>query len=111
MTIEQKQLTNCRGVQFECHEDGKRLGRATIYIMHNELHEQPFGLLEDVYVESEARGKKIGTTLTNEVIQYATRIGCYKLICTSRYSKPKVHSLYQRLGFEDHGKEFRIDFE
>lgn len=111
MNIKQKQLTDCRGVQFEYYEGDERLGRATIYIMHNELHERPFGLLEDVYVESAARGKKIGTTLTNEVIQYAERIGCYKLICTSRYSKPKVHSLYQRLGFDDHGKEFRIDFK
>jgi len=110
MKIKQKQLTNCRGVQFEYYEDGNRLGRATIYIMHNELHERPFGLLEDVYVEADARGKKIGTTLTNKIIAYAKQIQCYKLICTSRYSKPKVHGLYERLGFQDHGKEFRIDF-
>lgn len=35
---------------------------------------------------------------------------CYKLIATSRTSRPKVHELYHRLGFTQHGVEFRIDF-
>jgi len=37
--------------------------------------------------------------------------GCYKLIATSRTSRPKVHELYQRLGFENHGVEFRMNFD
>jgi len=110
MEIKQQQLTNCRGVKFEYYEDGERLGRATIYILHNELHDHSFGLLEDVFVEPQARGKGVGSKLTEEVIQHANRIGCYKLICTSRYIKPRVHELYEKLGFVDHGKEFRIDF-
>ncbi len=28
----------------------------------------------------------------------------------SRYEKPKVHALYQKLEFENHGKEFRMNF-
>ncbi|MEO0537352.1 MAG: hypothetical protein AAF215_26285 [Cyanobacteria bacterium P01_A01_bin.123] len=37
-------------------------------------------------------------------------MNCYKLIATSRTSRPKVHDLYQRLGFTQQGFEFRIDF-
>ena len=41
----------------------------------------------------------------------AREAGCYKLIATSRTSRPKVHELYQRLGFESHGVEFRMNFD
>lgn len=79
--------------------------------MTNDLHEAPFGLLEDVYVEESQRGNGLGSALVVEVIAAAREAGCYKLVATSRTSRPKVHELYERLGFEAHGVEFRIDFE
>jgi len=33
-----------------------------------------------------------------------------ELIATSRHARQRVHALYARLGFTDHGKEFRMDF-
>jgi hypothetical protein len=44
------------------------------------------------------------------VIAEAKRRDCYKLIATSRYARDRSHALYARLGFTDHGKEFRMDF-
>lgn len=79
--------------------------------MNNNLHEEPFGLLEDVFVEEEFRGQGLGTQLTKAVIEGAKKHNCYKLICTSRHSKIEVHKLYQRLGFKNHGLEFRMDFD
>ncbi len=32
-------------------------------------------------------------------------------LATSRTSRPQVHELYERLGFRNHGVEFRVDFE
>ena len=78
--------------------------------MWNSLHEEPFGLLEDVYVDESLRGQKPGTEIVNAVIAEAKVRGCYKLIATSRYTRPRVHELYIRLGFKDHGNEFRMDF-
>lgn len=78
--------------------------------MHNSLHREPFGLLEDVYVAESHRGKGLGTKLVRQVIQMAKERGCYKLIATSRTSRPKVHKLYKDLGFQERGWEFRIDF-
>jgi GNAT superfamily N-acetyltransferase len=65
--------------------------------------------LEDVYVDEAVRGSGLGTEIVNAVIVEAKNHGCYKLVATSRYARPKVHELYMRLGFKDHGKEFRID--
>lgn len=99
-----------RGYTYKAHHDDVEIGRATLYILENELHSRPFGLLEDVFVNEKYRGSGVGTQLTEHVIKKARDHGCYKLICTSRYTKPKVHQLYTRLGFKDHGKEFRIDY-
>ena len=78
--------------------------------MTNDLHDAPFGLLEDVFVDESERGSGLGTALVKEVMSAANELGCYKLIATSRTSRPKVHELYERLGFEKHGVEFRMTF-
>lgn len=67
-------------------------------------------MLEDVFFKKELRGQGWGTFLVKKVIEEAKRQKCYKLIATSRYSRPQVHQWYKKLGFKDYGKEFRIDF-
>lgn len=99
-----------RGIRFSATADGREVARAYLYLMHNDLHNRPFGLMEDVYVHESQRGAGLGTQLVNEIVAAAKEAGCYKLIATSRDSRPKVHELYLRLGFSDHGREFRIDF-
>lgn len=102
---------NCSGIKFTIQDDhGNDIGRAFLYIMHNDLHKQPFGLMEDVYIDEEMRGQRLGTFLVRRIIKTAKEMGCYKLIATSRRSRPKVHELYIKLGFRDQGTEFRIDF-
>jgi len=101
---------NCSGVKVTAEIDGKEVGRAYLYLMKNDLHKRPFGFMEDVFVNEDCRGKGVGKRLVNEVIKKAKENNCYKLVCTSRYEKEKVHMLYEKLGFSDHGKEFRIDF-
>lgn len=81
-----------------------------MYILYNDLHEAPFGYMEDVYVAKEYRGQGFGKILINKVIRAAREHGCYKLVATSRRGKPKVHKLYRELGFDQYGYEFRLDF-
>lgn len=109
MEIESKPL-NPTGIKFYVKSGEAEVGRAYLYLLSNDLHEQPFGFMEDVFVEETQRGSGIGSRLVQRVIDEARVRGCYKLICTSRHEKPKVHELYKTLGFKDHGKEFRIDF-
>jgi len=97
------------GIRFSISCDGREIARAYLYVMKNDLHETPFGLLEDVYADESVRGSGLGTRLVREVVRAAREAGCYKLIATSRTSRRKVHDLYRRLGFGDHGIEFRMD--
>jgi len=109
MYIEQKPI-NASGTKFYINQENREVARAYLYVLTNDLHERPFGLLEDVFVDESLRGQGFGSELVKKVIEEAQQRGCYKLICTSRHEKPKVHELYERLGFINHGKEFRMDF-
>ena len=109
MTIE-RQTKEARGIRFSVRGDTGEIARAYLYVLSNDLHEAPFGLLEDVFVDESQRGSGLGTTLVKEVIAAARDAGCYKLVATSRTTRPRVHELYERLGFERYGLEFRLNF-
>ena len=98
-----------QGIRFSIVESDREIARDYLYVMHNDLHREPFGLLEDVYVDENYRGSGLGTKLVERVIDAAKEQNCYKLIATSRKQRPKVHQLYERLGFVLRGYEFRID--
>lgn len=108
MDFNQKNI-EAKGMRISITDYGCEVGRAYIYLMQNDLHDRPFAFMEDVYVEESYRGKGIGSQLVNKVMKIAKESNCYKLIATSRTSRPKVHQMYQRLGFDQYGFEFRID--
>jgi predicted GNAT family N-acyltransferase len=110
MIIKKKKL-EVSGVKFFVLEKNKEIARAYLYIIKNELHKQPFGLIEDVFVVDENKGAGLSSQLINEIMKFAEKKKCYKIIMTSRYSRPDLHKIYQDLGFNDYGKEFRIDLK
>jgi len=105
-----KKIINFRGIKFFIEQDGKEVARAFLYILKNDLHDEPFGFMEDVFVAEEYRSQGLGTKLVKKIIEVAKQNNCYKLIATSRHERAKVHDLYERLGFKDWGREYRIDF-
>jgi GNAT superfamily N-acetyltransferase len=110
MDIQQKEIQS-QAVKFFVEQDGKEVGRAFLYLIKNDLHPEPYGLMEDVFIDESLRGQGLGTELVKALIVKAKELGCYKLIATSRHERAKVHELYERLGFRNHGLEFRIDFK
>jgi GNAT superfamily N-acetyltransferase len=105
----ERQSKLARGIRFSIKGPSGEIARAYLYVMTNDLHTEPFGLLEDVFVDESQRGSGLGTALVQEVITAAREAGCYKLVATSRASRPKVHELYERLGFQNYGIEFRMN--
>jgi GNAT superfamily N-acetyltransferase len=106
----QSKKTESQGIKFFILQDGKEIARTFLYILKNDLHKEPFGFFEDVFVDENCRNQGLGTKIVEEVIKAAKESGCYKLICTSRHENEKVHDFYSKLGFKNHGLEFRIDF-
>ncbi len=110
MEITTSKINTSAGMKIEAKENGKVLGWAYLYIMHNDLHKEPFGFMENVFVLEEHRSKGIGKQLIERLIEEAKNQNCYKLIGTSRHERPEVHAIYEKFGFQDRGKEFRMDF-
>ncbi|EKD43009.1 MAG: GCN5-related N-acetyltransferase [uncultured bacterium] len=97
------------GIKVFVEEDGIELGRAWLYLIYNDLHAEPYGLLEDVYVKEDKRGQGVGKKLLEQILSEAKKRKCYKIIGTSRMSRDMVHEWYKRLGFREYGLEFRMD--
>lgn len=110
MSIRKEAQGGVSGTKFIAEENGEVIGRAFLYILKNDLHKEPFGLMEDVFVEEAHRSRGTGGELVKAVIAEAKAQGCYKLVATSRHENPKAHAFYQRFGFKDQGKEFRMNF-
>lgn len=98
-------------VRIALQEGGREVGRAYLYIIKNDLHQSPYGLLEDVLVEEKFRGQGLGTELVRMIILEAQKRGCYKLVANSRLANEKVHELYKKIGFTEYGKEFRMQLK
>lgn len=109
MKLRRKVIDTC-GIRLSIESGGKEMARAYLYILRNDLHEEPVGYLEDVFVGENLRNQGLGRQIVREIIEEAKRNGCYKLIATSRHSRPGVHKFYESLGFKNYGFEFRLDF-
>jgi ribosomal protein S18 acetylase RimI-like enzyme len=55
--------------------------------------------IEDVVVDSNARGRGVGEALTQEALQLASERGAQTVDLTSRRSREAAHKLYEKVGF------------
>ena len=108
MEVRSKEI-NSTGVKLFFEKDGKEIARGYLYLLNNDLHSQPYGFMEDVFVVEEFRGQGYGTKIIKSIIEEAKKLGCYKLLGTSRHGREKVHEFYKSFGFYDRGIEFRMD--
>lgn len=103
------QENQSKAIRFSVEDAGQEVGRIFLYLIKNNLHEAPYGLFEDLFVAESHRNQGVGKQLITALIAEAKKQGCYKIVACSRYSRPEIHAWYERLGFVDYGKEFRID--
>ena len=100
-----------KAIRISATQEGVEVGHAYIFLITNDLHPQPYGLLEDVMVDESQRGNGIGTELIKEAIEVSRKAGCYKVLATSRFSRENVHRLYEKLGFDKNGYDFRLNIQ
>lgn len=97
-------------IRISAMADDKEVGHAILYLIKNDLHDEPYGLLEDLMVDEAYRSQGIGKQLVQKIIDAAVKEKCYKLLATSRFEREHVHKLYEGFGFKQHGLEFRLEF-
>jgi glucosamine-phosphate N-acetyltransferase len=87
--------------------EGKIVGTTTLFIESKFIHKGGFvGHIEDVSVDSDFHGKKIGQKIMEYLLKVSKKRGCYKTIlnCTD-----DVKPFYEKLGFRQVANELRID--
>jgi GNAT superfamily N-acetyltransferase len=93
-------------------KDGQIVGTFTLLIMDSLAHRgKPSGIVEDVVVDEQWRGKGIGKLMMQFAMNYCRRAGCTKLALSSNMKRLAAHQFYESLGFQKRGYSFRIDFE
>ena len=109
VTLQTEEQTDFGAVKLLASDGDKVVGRMYLYLLKNDLHKQPFGFLEDLFVEEDFRKQGIGSKLVQKAIAEAKTRGCYKVIANSRTFAGGVHGFYEKLGFVKWGFEFRIN--
>ena len=87
--------------------DGKIIGATTLLIEIKFIHEGGIvGHIEDVVVDKNHQGQKIGDKIMKYLLEIANKRGCYKTIldCTD-----DVKPFYEKLGFKQVANELRFD--
>jgi len=107
MEIQQKKV-NASGIKLYIEQDGREVARAYLYIMKNDLRAEPFGFMEDVFVDENCRGQGLATKILAKLIEAAKENNCYKIVGTSRHGRENVHRLYEKIGFKNFGVEFKM---
>ena len=87
--------------------EGKIVGSTTLLIESKFIHQGGLvGHIEDVSVDKDFQGKKIGEKIMKYLLEVSKNRGCYKTIlnCTD-----DVKRFYEKLGFKQVASELRFD--
>jgi GNAT superfamily N-acetyltransferase len=91
-------------------DDARIVGSVTIIVSPNLSHQgTPWAEVENMVVDDAARGQGHGEALIHEAIEIARRAGCYKLTLTSNNQRTDAHRFYERVGFKQTHRGFRVD--
>ena len=90
---------------------GQIAGSAVLIIVPNLSHQgRPYAIIENIVIDTGARGAGYGEKLVRYAIEEARKAGCYKLSLTSNKRRPDAHRFYERLGFQATHEGYRLEF-
>lgn len=89
---------------------GSIVGTFALLIMDNLAHMgAPSGVVEDVVVQEDWRGKGVGKHMMRFAMDRCRERGCYKLALSSNLKREAAHRFYDGLGFRRHGYSFVME--
>jgi GNAT superfamily N-acetyltransferase len=71
---------------------------------------QPFGVVENVIVRRDRRGRGVGRALLAQVEQLARAQDCTKLMLMSAVDRTEAHAFFRRCGFASDRKQAFVKY-
>lgn len=90
-------------------KEGTIIGFANFTTRKTLLHSGPSGLIDELVIAKEYRGKGIGQQLINAVIQKCKQLGCCEVEVSTEKTNIKAIEFYKKCGFEERGIIFELD--
>ncbi len=85
---------------FVCEDNDRVLGTALVSLCADVMYGlQPFAVVENVIVDSSARGQGIGTVLLRHIEAFCLASDCSKIMLLSSSQREQAHRFFERFGF------------
>ncbi|MCY1396283.1 putative acetyltransferase [compost metagenome] len=105
-------LQNPTQTTLVAERDGCLLGTCTLHLIEHIAHNfARSAILEDMVVDSRARGQGIGQALIGHAVEQARHWGCYKLALSSHQDRETAQRFYAALGFAPHGVSLSLKLD
>jgi ribosomal protein S18 acetylase RimI-like enzyme len=92
-------LSNGSAVIFVAHEDGVAIGFVLIMQYMSTVRLGPALILEDLFVDSKARGSGAADALMDAVIRYARDLGAAGMFLETAMDNARAQAVYERHGW------------
>lgn len=90
---------DCEGVQFIAYDSDRRgLGFATIFWLWSTTRAARIGLMNDLFVVPDARGRRVGERLIEHCVEAVRKRGAARLQWQTALDNRTAQALYDRVG-------------
>ncbi|WP_269432514.1 GNAT family N-acetyltransferase [Bacillus sp. FJAT-18017] len=86
------------GVQFVAEENGRLIGFATLYFTFSTLKVKRQAILNDLFVQRDVRGKKVGETLFKTCLDYIRMHDFAGMTWETAQDNVAAQGLYKKMG-------------
>jgi ribosomal protein S18 acetylase RimI-like enzyme len=95
---------------LETDSGTRAVGFTQLYPMFSSVSLRRMWILNDLYVEADVRGQRIGERLIERAVQLAKESGAKGIQLETAHTNTSGQKLYERLGFEREDLEYRTYF-
>ncbi|MED1863693.1 GNAT family N-acetyltransferase [Fictibacillus nanhaiensis] len=105
MHVREEQIETIRNDEnnfiFVYEEAGELIGTLTLNICLQALHGfRPYGVIENIIVHENSRGRNIGKKLLQHAEHYCRSIDCHRIMLLSSSKRDRAHQFFEREGFD-----------
>jgi ribosomal protein S18 acetylase RimI-like enzyme len=105
-----ERFTLGESIVFMAMLEDRAVGFTQLYPMFSSVSLRRMWILNDLYVEADVRGQRVGERLIERAVQLAKESGAKGIQLETAHTNTSGQRLYERLGFQREDLEYRTYF-